>query len=87
MTLFGQSLSFRAKSVRRFELFIEHMQFSLDQSDRFFVNFFGKIIQAEPVSGQIIVIVAVSNICNITTFIYEQTDVLERLLKIMIAYC
>jgi hypothetical protein len=77
MTLFGQSLKFRTQAPLRFELFIEHMQVFLDQSDHLLVKFFGKIAQAEPVCGQIIIIVAVSNVCNISTFINEQTYVLK----------
>jgi hypothetical protein len=38
-----------------------------------FVNFFGKITQTEPVWGtDMIVNVAVSNVCNIATFIASE---------------
>jgi hypothetical protein len=41
------------------------MQVSLDQSDCLFINFFSKLTLAEPVCRHIIVIVDVSNVCNI----------------------
>jgi hypothetical protein len=63
-------------SKRSFELFIhvEHMKVSLKKSDRLFVNFFNKIIQTEPVCGNMIVIVVISNVCNIATLKSEQTN-------------
>jgi hypothetical protein len=55
------------------------MQVFLDQSECLFFHFFAKLTQSEPVYGQIIVIVAALNVCNIKKFTSELTDVLEYL--------
>jgi hypothetical protein len=74
MTIWPVAELLSTQAAQRFELFIAYKKVSLH---RLFINLFCIVTQVKLLCGQMIIIVAVLNVLNVTTFRSEQIDALE----------